>query len=64
MAETEKVAVGKKMGVWVNGKLGLQTRNRDAIDDYAQRKMRERNNVWVAPIGSFVPAKISNSSAN
>lgn len=45
---------GKKMGVWVNGKLKLQTRDRANIDAAAAKWMREGNDVWVAPIGSFV----------
>jgi DUF971 family protein len=45
---------GKKMGVWVDGKLRLQSRDRDAIEEYASRRMREKHNVWIAPVGSFV----------
>lgn len=53
--QTEAVKPGKKMGVWVNGKLKLQSRDRVAIENYAALKMRDsRNSVWVAPIGSFV----------
>lgn len=58
---------GKKMGVWVDGVLKLQTRDRDAIDDYAAKMVRPRtvvkdgkayvttHDIWVAPIGSFIP---------
>ena len=47
---------GKKLGVWVNGKLKLQSRDRDKIDAYAAKQMDDKRNdsVWVAPIGSFV----------
>jgi hypothetical protein len=45
---------GVKRGVWVDGKLRLQTRDETAIDEYAAKKMAERHSVWVAPIGSFV----------
>lgn len=44
----------KKRGVWVDGKLKLQTRDPQAIEDFAQKMMRQRHSVWVAPIGSFV----------
>lgn len=45
----------KKMGVWVNGKLKLQTRDYAAIINYRDKMITDhRNNVWVAPIGSFV----------
>lgn len=47
---------GKKMGVYVDGVLRLQTHDRAAIDEYADKKMRERHNVWIARVGSFVPA--------
>ena len=55
-APKPKLKLEKKMGVWINGVLKLQTRDRDAIDNYAQRMMNDthRYNVWVAPIGSFV----------
>ncbi len=46
---------GKRLGVWINGKLRFQSRDADAIHDYAAEKRADfRNNVWVAPIGSFV----------
>jgi hypothetical protein len=44
----------KKMGVWKDGKLVLQTRDRSAVDNLASKLMRDRHSVWVAPIGSFV----------
>jgi hypothetical protein len=57
-AEAEKpfTPKGKKMGVWIDGKLRLQTRDRDAIDDFAARAVADKRNsgVWVAPIGSFL----------
>lgn len=46
--------MNKKMGVWVDGKLKFQSRDRAAIDAYAAKKMTEHHSVWVAPIGSFV----------
>jgi hypothetical protein len=55
-AEKPFTPKGKKMGVWIDGKLRLQTRDRDAIDDFAARALADKRNngVWVAPIGSFV----------
>jgi hypothetical protein len=53
-ASKESKPAGKKMGVWVDGKLRLQSRDRDAIEEYAARRMREKHTVWVAPVGSFV----------
>lgn len=56
---------GKRMGVWVDGVLKFQSRDRDEIDRYAAFKMKAytkviqgkahviTHNVWVAPIGSF-----------
>jgi hypothetical protein len=44
---------GVKRGVWVDGKLRLQTRDTEAIDDFAVKMMRKRHSVWVAPIGAF-----------
>lgn len=56
-AEQEPSKNGRKLGVWINGKLRFQSRDADAIHEYAQRKMRDfRNNVWLAPVGSFVEA--------
>ena len=54
--ETEQASPAKerKRGVWVDGKLKLQTRDPQAIEDFAQKMMRQRHSVWVAPIGSFV----------
>lgn len=45
---------GKKLGVWVDGKLKLQNRDRATIDEYAAKRIAERHSVWVAPVGSFV----------
>lgn len=46
------------LGAWVNGKLRFQSRDHEAIYDYAEKHMRGAknfgNNVWVAPVGSFV----------
>lgn len=50
----EKPKGGKLVGCWVDGKLRFQSRDRDAIDEYAARRMSERHSVWVAPVGSFV----------
>lgn len=44
----------KKMGVWVDGKLRHQSRDRSSVDNAAERWMQEGGSVWVAPIGSFV----------
>jgi hypothetical protein len=53
--ETFKTFEGKRFGVYVNGKLKFQSRNEDEIRRYADDKMRDfRNNVWLAPVGSFV----------
>lgn len=51
-----EIVKGKRMGVWVDGKLRFQSRDADAIYDYAHEKMNDprRYNVWVAPVGSFV----------
>lgn len=44
----------KKMGVWKNGKLVLQTRDYDAINNLKNKLINDfSNNVWVAPVGSF-----------
>lgn len=40
-------------GVWVDGKLRLKSKDTEKIDSYAHRKMREKHDVWVAPVGSF-----------
>lgn len=49
------------LGCWIDGKLRFQSRDHDAIHDYADRHMRGSknfgNNVWVAPVGSFVDAE-------
>lgn len=44
----------KKLGVWKNGKLILQSRDKDAIYRLAEEVMNDKHDVWVAPIGSFV----------
>lgn len=60
----DRTAQGPKMGVYVDGVLKLQTRDRSAIDEYADRKMREtlhvkgvgvvprHNSVWVAKVNA------------
>jgi len=46
------------LGCYVNGVLKFQSRDHEAIHDYAADKATDfRNNVWVAPIGSFVDSK-------
>lgn len=46
------------LGCWINGKLRFQSRDHDAIHDYAAKHMAGArnfgNNVWVAPVGSFI----------
>lgn len=54
MPVNRRKGLDKKMGVWVDGKLKLQSRDRAAIDAYAEKRMDEQHSVWVAPIGSFV----------
>lgn len=54
-AESAK-PLGKKLGVYVDGKLRFQSRDSDAIYAYADRRMTEKHSVWVAPVGSFVTA--------
>jgi hypothetical protein len=44
----------KLLGCWVDGNLRFQSRDHDAIYEYAGRRMREKRSVWVAPVGSFV----------
>lgn len=44
----------KKLGVYVDGKLKLQTRDRLKVDDASAHWMRKGHQVWVAPVGSFV----------
>lgn len=45
----------KKLGVYVNGKLKLQTRDRAKADDaFATWTQTFGNDVWIAPVGSFV----------
>lgn len=53
-AEKDAMPLGKKLGVYVDGKLRLQTRDAEAAYEYAGRRMREKHNVWIAPVGSFV----------
>lgn len=43
-----------KMGVYVDGKLRLQSRDLEAIHAFAEKQMNERHEVWVTPVGSFV----------
>lgn len=43
-----------KTGVWVNGILRLQSTDQAKVKSYAEEMMRKQNQVWVAPIGSFV----------
>ena len=50
--EVERIT-GKKMGVYVNGKLRLQTRDYEKAVSAAQRWIAEREDVWLTPIGSF-----------
>lgn len=46
--------IPKKLGVWTNGTLRLQTRDHDAAYEAANRWMNEKLNVWVAPLGTVV----------
>lgn len=46
----------KLIGVWVDGQLRLKSRDRAKIDQAAESWMKDRRNVWVAPVGSFVTA--------
>lgn len=53
-----KLKTPSLLGCWVNGVLKFQTRDHDELHAYAERKMQDfRNNVWVAPVGSFIDAK-------
>jgi len=49
------------LGCWINGKLRFQSRDHEAIHGYARAHMTGSknfgNNVWVAPVGSFVTAE-------
>lgn len=56
MATKSTINQGKKMGVWKNGKLIFQSRDKDAIYNLAEKVMVEKPtvNVWVATVGSFV----------
>jgi len=56
MAEQMNRKTDKLIGVWVDGQLRLQSRDRAKIDQAADSWMKDRRNVWVAPIGSFVTA--------
>lgn len=49
----QKVSKSGLLGCWINGTLKFQSRNHDNVHDYARARMAERNNVWVAPVGSF-----------
>ena len=62
-----KKATPKLLGCYVDGVLRFQSRDHDAIHEYAARKMKPRTmrlsdgtyrvitaDVWVAPVGSFV----------
>lgn len=62
--EAEKAAETRTpslLGCWINGKLRFQTRDHDELRAYAARHMDGArnfgNNVWVAPVGSFVDEK-------
>ena len=55
-AEEDAKPLGKKLGVYVDGKLRFQSRDTDAIYAYADRRMKEKHSVWVCPVGSFVDA--------
>lgn len=44
----------KKLGVYVDGKLKLQSRDADKCYAAAAEYMRKQHSVWVAPVGSFV----------
>lgn len=54
------------LGAWINGKLRFQSRDHEAIYDYAQKHMDGAknfgNDVWVAPVGSFVDDAIKRES--
>lgn len=65
-----KKATPKLLGCYVDGVLRFQSRDHDAIHEYAARKMKPRTmrlsdgsyrvitaNVWVAPVGSFIDAE-------
>ena len=49
------------LGCYVNGKLRFQSRDHEAIHEYAQRHMNGAknfgNDVWVTPVGSFITAE-------
>jgi len=48
------VGESRKLGVYVDGKLKLQTRNSLKAYEAADKWMREKREVWVTPVGSFV----------
>jgi len=48
--------MNKKIGVYVDGKLKLQTRDEDKAHSAARHWMRKNHQVWLAPVGSFVTA--------
>lgn len=56
----EAVKSPSLLGCYVNGKLRFQSRDHDAIYEYAERHMQGirnfGNTVWVTPVGSFVTA--------
>lgn len=52
----EEKITGKKMGVYVDGKLKLQTRNYEKAVAAARSFMNKKHEVWLTPIGSFVTA--------
>lgn len=56
IADSDSITLKKEklLGCWVDGTLRFQSRDHEAIHEYAARRMREKHSVWVAPVGSFV----------
>lgn len=52
--ETPTLKRAGLLGCWVDGVLRFQSRDHGNVHDYAQRRMAERHQVWVTPVGSFV----------
>ncbi len=50
---SERLHKAGLLGCWVDGTLRFQSREHENVHDYARRKMNERHQVWLAPVGSF-----------
>lgn len=63
MTEKLNLKTSSLLGCWVNGKLRFQSREHDNVHAYAADKARDfRNNVWLAPVGSFIDTEAASKT--